>query len=210
MSRMRFSARCLLVTAAVALSGLDNSATAFLSAPHPSTASAAGSGGPRLHFRAEAVGPYFVAPGGSIQLGGSATLLGDSVNEAKLREIGLALHNYASTFNEFPPAQWTDSSGTPLLSWRVLILPFLGDEEAALFKLFDLHKAWDDPVNLRLLDQMPEVYCNPHDRKPTVDTHYAGIAGPDQAFQGAVALRLHDFSDGTSNTAILGPKLMLS
>src|SRR5262245_40841618 len=38
-----------------------------------------------------------------------------------LKQIGLALHNYHSVHNTFPPAVVTDASGKPLYSGRVLL-----------------------------------------------------------------------------------------
>ena len=43
-----------------------------------------------------------------------------------LKQIALAMHNYADTFRGFPAAYNTNANGKPLLSWRVLILPFVG------------------------------------------------------------------------------------
>src|SRR5207248_11120546 len=40
-----------------------------------------------------------------------------------LRQIGLALHNYAQVYGSFPPAFVADEEGKPMHSWRVLILP---------------------------------------------------------------------------------------
>jgi hypothetical protein len=49
--------------------------------------------------------------------------------------------------------------GTPLLSWRVLVLPYLGQEE--LFAQFRLTEPWDSDHNVRLLDRMPSTYAPP-------------------------------------------------
>jgi hypothetical protein len=49
----------------------------------------------------------------------------------------------------------------PLLSWRVAILPYIG--EADLFAEFDLTKPWDAAPNLALLNRMPEVFRSPFD-----------------------------------------------
>ena len=42
-----------------------------------------------------------------------------------LHNIGIALANYNNSFNHFP-AEFISAGGTPLLSWRVALLPFLG------------------------------------------------------------------------------------
>ena len=57
-----------------------------------------------------------------------------------LKQIGLAMHNYHATYDTFPPAGTVDAEGKPLLSWRVLLLPFL--EQDALYRQFHLDEAW--------------------------------------------------------------------
>jgi len=42
------------------------------------------------------------------------------------------------------------------LSWRVSILPFIGEEK--LFKKFNLEEPWDSEHNKKLLDEMPKNY----------------------------------------------------
>src|ERR1700676_3675353 len=78
-----------------------------------------------------------------------------------LKQIGLAMHNYHSTYDCFPPAVTADDQGRPLLSWRVLILPYL--EEAPLYAQFHLDEPWDSPHNLPLASKMPRVYTCPSD-----------------------------------------------
>jgi hypothetical protein len=52
--------------------------------------------------------------------------------------------------------------GTPLLSWRVAILPYLNDPSAqALYKHFRLDEPWDSPSNLVLMKRMPTVFNCP-------------------------------------------------
>src|SRR6516162_8557351 len=75
-----------------------------------------------------------------------------------MKQIGLALHNYHSTYNQFPPPYSMTRDGKPGLSWRVEILPFLGDPQyEVLYKQFDLKEAWDSPKNLSLIAQMPKI-----------------------------------------------------
>src|SRR5262249_7322884 len=47
----------------------------------------------------------------------------------KLRQIGMALHSYHDKFGSFPPAYIADENGRPIHSWRVLLLPYLGQTE---------------------------------------------------------------------------------
>jgi prepilin-type processing-associated H-X9-DG protein len=121
-----------------------------------------------------------------------------------LKQIGLALHNYHDVYNTFPPGYVADDSGKPLHSWRVLILPYLG--ESQLYSEYDFSEPWDGPNNSRLLTRMPRVYVCPSD--PTgggnTTTAYAGVFGEQCAFRGAFPVRIADITDGASNTLLVG------
>src|SRR5262249_51036019 len=47
------------------------------------------------------------------------------------------------------------------LSWRVRILPFLGQTEEKLYKQFNLDEPWNSDHNRALISQMPERYHSP-------------------------------------------------
>jgi prepilin-type processing-associated H-X9-DG protein len=121
-----------------------------------------------------------------------------------LKQIGLALHNYHWVYGCLPPAAITDKNGRPLLSWRVILIPYL--EASPLYSKFHLDEPWDSPHNLSLLDRMPSVYACPGDStlKPGM-TGYQAVIGPDTAFTPDFnPLRFEDFTDGLSNTLIIG------
>jgi hypothetical protein len=118
-----------------------------------------------------------------------------------LKQIGLAMHNYASTYNRMPPQAVFGKDGKPLLSWRVLILPFI--EQNELYKEFHLDEAWDSEHNKKLLAKMPKVYLAPG-QKETDTTHYLGFHGKGAFFEGKAGLRFPaEFPDGTSNTLMI-------
>ena len=78
-----------------------------------------------------------------------------------MKKILLALHNYKSEHGRFPPAVVYDPSGKPMHSWRVLILPYLGEHD--LFDQYDHSHAWDSPQNQKLRNAMPDVFrCPSH------------------------------------------------
>jgi hypothetical protein len=72
-----------------------------------------------------------------------------------LKQIGLALHNYHDTYGNFP-GNVMSPDGKVLMSWRVAILPFI--EQDNMYRALDLTKAWDDPVNAKILANMPKVF----------------------------------------------------
>lgn len=79
-----------------------------------------------------------------------------SASFAKLRRIGRAIDAYEKEKGEFPIAYSRDAAGRPLLSWRVHLLPYLGEEK--LFAKFHLDEPWDSQHNRKLLAEMPAVY----------------------------------------------------
>ena len=121
-----------------------------------------------------------------------------------LTQIGVAFHNYHSVYDCLPPAAITDKNGKPLLSWRVAILPFV--ESNTLYSKFHLDEPWDSPHNLSLLDPMPRTYACPSDStlKPGM-TNYLVVIGRETAFvPDFTPLRFQDFTDGMSNTLLVG------
>jgi RNA polymerase sigma factor (sigma-70 family) len=95
-----------------------------------------------------------------------------------------------------------DFSGKALLSWRVAILPYLGEQE--LYRRFKLDEPWDSPHNKRLLKQMPRIYAPPGKADAEAGTtYYQVFVGPHAGFEKHRALRLPDFLDGTSNTILI-------
>src|SRR5262249_1314447 len=56
--------------------------------------------------------------------------------ETHLGELGLALERYHDKHGRYPPRCICDPDGRPLLSWRVALLPYLG--EKALYDEFRL------------------------------------------------------------------------
>jgi prepilin-type processing-associated H-X9-DG protein len=119
-----------------------------------------------------------------------------------LKQIGLAMHNFLSAENHFPPSAIKSADGKPLLSWRVAMLPYLENEP--LYREFKLDEPWDSPHNKALVARMPKVYACPSDpaTDPTI-THYQVIAGPRTLFEGPTGVPISEVTDGTSNTLMV-------
>jgi|SRR5579884_1234915 len=128
-----------------------------------------------------------------------------SAAENRLKQLTLAMINAADAARGRMLAVANfDKQGKPLLSWRVHLLPFLGQEK--LYKEFHLDEPWDSPHNKKLLARMPAVYQGPS-RKLNGEgkTIYLLPVGKDVAFTGGPEGRLFpkDFPDGTSNTILI-------
>jgi hypothetical protein len=144
------------------------------------------------------------------QLGDS--LLNEQENrsaQTKLKEIGLAIHNYAAANDTFPPAaKARDADGNSRLSWRVHLLPYVDQND--LYQKFHLDEAWDSPHNIKLLSEMPAIYRpanlnlinEPGAAKPGYTTYVAPV-GEGTIFGGTETVTFGKITDGTSNTVMV-------
>ncbi len=124
-----------------------------------------------------------------------------------VQRIAKAIHAYleANDLN-FPAAAISGPDGTPLLSWRVAILPYLGESEKALYGQFKLSEPWDGPHNKALLARMPKVYAPAVAKDGEKDkdvTHYLGFVGKGAMFERDHMVNLNSVTDGTSNTLMI-------
>ena len=138
-------------------------------------------------------------------------------NSCHLKCLGLAMHTYADFDKDgrFPganaPAEEPQGGGKKYpVSWRVLILPYIEQDE--LFKLYRFDEPWDGPNNIRLLDRMPKTFRHPKADSadvPAGHTHYRVFvsrvdAKPSGLFaDGLPGPKLKETPDGTSNTILI-------
>jgi hypothetical protein len=125
-----------------------------------------------------------------------------------LRRISTAVLVYHSAHDAFPPtfafppAFIPDEQGRPKHSWRVLILPLLGEQ--ALYDAYDFNEPWDGPNNRKLLAPMPSVYHCPAHRRLSPGgascTSYVAIVGPRTLWPGAQSRKVREVKDGFSRT----------
>jgi hypothetical protein len=107
---------------------------------------------------------------------------------SNLRRIARSLSDYVVESRRLLPAAICDKkTGQPLLSWRVALLPHIGQGE--LFKQFNLDEPWDSPSNKKLLDRMPPIYAAPGARSGAGGmTYYRGfVAAPNSPVRTAWA-----------------------
>jgi hypothetical protein len=117
-----------------------------------------------------------------------------------LQYLALGMHNFFSAYNSLPPVAVYDKAGKPLLSWRVLILPSLGQD--ALYQQFHLDEPWDSEHNKTLLGKMPKVYAAPGDDRTPL-TPYQVFVGKGSLFEGKKGISLAKVPDGVSNTVLI-------
>jgi hypothetical protein len=119
-----------------------------------------------------------------------------------LRMLGLAMLNYSSARNEFPPTASGQKPKQPPVSWRVLVLPYL--EESALYQQYDFDQPWDSEANRKLIARMPAVFKAPGSRKAAEGkTNYLAVVGEPYALAAGQGRKMAAFTDGMSNTILL-------
>jgi hypothetical protein len=128
-------------------------------------------------------------------------------NQQRFRQILLGMHNYHDVHQMLPPAdKYLNKDGKHHLSWRVHILPYIGQQP--LYEQFHLDEAWDSQHNKKLIEEMPDVYAR-RSLDPSADklkrglTTFLAPVGKQTIFGGANATRFHKITDGTSVTVTL-------
>jgi hypothetical protein len=124
------------------------------------------------------------------------------MQENNIKQLILGLHNYHDTLHKLPDALAISPSGTPLLSWRVAILPYI--EEEALYRQFHLNESWDSPHNKALLGKMPSAFARPGGPPGETKTAIGLFTGPNTWYpDGRTAVHIKDMVRDASNTVLL-------
>ena len=119
-----------------------------------------------------------------------------------LENIASALNAYAADFGTYPPPILRDKNGQAMHSWRVLILPYLGEQ--AIYDEFDLSKPWSHEINLQAASYMPSVYLHPADSGPMSNqSGYYLITGSGTLFPREGPLSPKEITDNPSQTILV-------
>lgn len=117
-----------------------------------------------------------------------------------MKRITLAMLLYDAENGTLPPSFSVDAEGKPLHSWRVLLLPYLNDENAEkLHSEIRLDEPWDSEYNRQFHDRVPEFYrCPSHRSLRPSDTIYTVIVGERTPFgSDGLGRKASDFSPVT-------------
>lgn len=107
-----------------------------------------------------------------------------------VRRIMLAMEQYRYEHKTYPPAFTVDASGKPLQSWRVLLLPYLGEKEKALYAKIKLQEPWNSDHNKQFhRAEVPVFHCpsstkhlKKNDHSIEGKTTYVVVVGKDALF----------------------------
>ena len=121
-----------------------------------------------------------------------------------LKQMALAMHNYYSVNECFPPAVLYGPDGKTPYSWRVAILPYL--EANDIYSQYKFDEPWDGPNNSKLIARMPAMFACPDDPDAirTHTTSYFVLSGPNTIFPDQKpGTKMQEITDGTSNTVLV-------
>jgi Protein of unknown function (DUF1559) len=126
-----------------------------------------------------------------------------------LKQIGVAIGAHMQDHDHLPAPAITAADGTPLLSWRVAILPHLGYR--SLYERFHLDEPWDSPHNRVLIHEMPaELACPGLAARRSGQTAYRVFVGPkadmgtvNTPFEPGRGVDIREVTDGTSQTILV-------
>lgn len=122
--------------------------------------------------------------------------------KSNLERIGQAFKQYHAEHGCFPPAYLADENGKPIHSWRVLILPQLG--EGSLYGEYNFDQPWDSAQNQALARSMPDVYSCPSDwGTSNAETSYMMLVGPGTISDGPGTTSMDQITDAKDRTIVL-------
>jgi hypothetical protein len=115
--------------------------------------------------------------------------------------VALAMLGYQDKTGHLPPAFVADKSGTPMYSWRVLLLPYL--DESAMYAAYNFAEPWDSPINKKLLTTGMRIYLCPSDNAAADSTSYVAVVGSGAAWAAENPRKLTDLGNEPSHTILL-------
>ena len=114
----------------------------------------------------------------------------------------MAVANYHEAFGCLPPAYVADRNGKPMHSWRVLILPYLEQQE--LYNAYNFAEPWNAPSNRNLASKVGPIYLRSgleSDQSQT--TSFVAVVGPQTIWPGSRPSAYKDLGDGSHETLLV-------
>ena len=119
---------------------------------------------------------------------------------AKLGRLAEAFNAYHADHGHYPPAAVAGPDGKTLHSWRVELLPYLGEQN--LFDEYKLDEPWDSEHNKPLVEKIPSIYSTSvWTQKGHSD--YFVITGKGTLFDADVPGRRESIADAPGDTILV-------
>jgi len=123
--------------------------------------------------------------------------------EESLSQLGRAFIAYLGKYKTYP-APICAEDGTPLLSWRVALLPVLGEQYQKLYDQFKLDEPWNSENNLKLLEQTPAIYKTPVSATKANTTQFLIFNAPGTPFGNfPKGLKIQDVADPSRTLSVV-------
>ncbi len=121
-----------------------------------------------------------------------------------LKQLGLALHNYHDTYEQFPIGADIGVNGTAKHGWTIRLVPYI--EASNLYSLIELNDPWDGPFNAHLFRFKHSGFANPAiSEVVTTDgfglMHYSG--NPNVLHRNST-ISMDQMTTGTSHNWLVG------
>jgi hypothetical protein len=122
---------------------------------------------------------------------------------SNMRQLAIALKAYEAKHGSYTPAYVTDANGKPMHSWRVLLLPFLGED--ALYRQYHFDEPWNSPNNMQVASAAAHHFRCPlaAGGKQALVTQFVALIGPETMWPGAQGRKLDEVTDGPAATLLL-------
>lgn len=122
-------------------------------------------------------------------------------NINRMRALGVAMHNYHDVYGAFPPAAVMNDDGAPQVSWRTLLLPYVGRQP--LYGRVNLGLDWDDPANGNVRNTaVPQFQADGIVVLSPLETHYLLLTGEGTAFPGGKSTSLDELERPANQVAL--------
>jgi beta-lactamase regulating signal transducer with metallopeptidase domain len=118
----------------------------------------------------------------------------------QLKTMGIAFLFYHDVHKRFPTAVEMGPDGKTPHSWRVALLPYLGENGEELYKRYRLDEPWESEHNKQIIAEGAHFYNVPSEI-PSNETGYFVFTGPGTVFDPeAPVSKIRSIPDGTSRT----------
>lgn len=124
----------------------------------------------------------------------------------RMKIITLAMLIYEKQHGRLPPAWTVDKEDQRLHSWRVTLLPYLGDNAKKLYEKIRLDEPWDSEHNQKYHETaIPFYQCPSAELKPG-KTVYTVVVGKKTAFRGSEGMKLDEFGPNIANLILVAER----
>lgn len=127
-----------------------------------------------------------------------------STSKNNLKQIGLAVGNYADSHRCLPSGGVIREDGTALQGWMTMYLPFM--DASADFNRVNMQAAWNSLVNRNVTETVRSYYLNPSVRANSTSTGY-GVThylGNPHLYYRNSSVTFEQMERGTAHTWVTG------